>query len=454
MALCVFSHLRANLYFPLAPSINEFLLFYGEKERRKDFGIPSEKNYKYKKITVVRDKFLIRLAIQPPFLNFVATKQLSFKDHLSTMLYCIFARCTSIREVETGLEFCGGKLNHMSLKKVPAKSTLSDGNKNRTSGAFGSLYQSLYQKYKHIISDSQLKPSIASKLYILDSTTISLFKAILKPAGRKRNDGKSKGGIKVHTLLNADSNMPSFIKYTAAAMHDQRFYECIKELPDGSIITFDKAYINYQQFEKFSERGITYVVPQKDNADFTSIEEMGLKDNETAVLKDEIVEVKYTETVEQTSIKRTLQLRRVAYYSEKHKATFIYWTNNLEMTASDIIAIYQNRWQIEKFFKKLKQNFPLNYFLGDNENAIQIQIWCALIGLILLQVLFNENKSQMAFSILASIGCLHLMNYVGIAAIIEKYKQKRKRTKPDPDTPPKKKPKENTHPCSQPKFDF
>lgn len=185
--------------------------------------------------------------------------------------------------------------------------------------------------------------------------------------------------------------MPSFIKYTAAALHDQRFYECIKELPDGSIITFDKAYINYQQFEKFSERGTTYVVPQKDNADLTCIKELELKDNETAILKDKIIEVKYTEAVEQTNVKRTMQIRRIAYYSEKHKATFVYRTNNLELSASDIIAIYQNRWQLEKFFKKPKQNFPLNYFLGDNENVIQIQIWCALIGLILLQVLFNEN---------------------------------------------------------------
>jgi len=138
------------------------------------------------------------------------SKKLSFKDHLTTMLYCIFARCTSIREVETGLDLCQGKLNHMHLKKVPARSTLSDGNKNRSSEAFGPLYQSLYQKYKHTISNSLLKQSIASKLYILDSSTISLFKAILKAAGRKRNDGKSKSGLKVHTLLKADSNMPSF----------------------------------------------------------------------------------------------------------------------------------------------------------------------------------------------------------------------------------------------------
>jgi hypothetical protein len=152
----------------------------------------------------------------------------------------------------------------MNLKKVPPRSTLNDGNKKRTSEAFGSLYQSLYQKYKHIISDSRLRPSITRRLYIIDSSTTSLFKAILKPAGRKRNDGKNKGGIKVHTLLKADSNMPSFIKYTPAALHDQQFYECIKELPDGSIITFGMAHINYLQFEKFSDRGITYVVQQKD----------------------------------------------------------------------------------------------------------------------------------------------------------------------------------------------
>ena len=170
------------------------------------------------------------------------------------MLYCIFARCTSIREVEPGLELCQGKLNHMNLKKVPPRSTLSDRNKKRTIEAFGSLYQSLYQKYKHIISDSRLRPSIASKLYILDSSTISLFKAILKPAGRKRNDGKSKGGIKVNTLLKADSNMPSFIKYSPAALHDQQLYECNKELPDDSIITFNKAYIHCCSVKKLAKR--------------------------------------------------------------------------------------------------------------------------------------------------------------------------------------------------------
>lgn len=138
--------------------------------------------------------------------------------------------------------------------------------------------------------------------------------------------------------------MPGFVKYTAAAMHDQQFYECIKELPDGSIITFDKAYINYLQFEKFNDRGITYVVPQKDNARFTSIKELDLLDTEPLILKDEIIVVKYTGDIEGVAVKRTLELRRIAYYSQKHTTTLIYWTNNLELTATQIVEIYQNPW--------------------------------------------------------------------------------------------------------------
>jgi hypothetical protein len=309
----------------------------------------------------------------------------------------------------------------------------------------------LYDKYKHIISDSPLKHSIASKLYILDSSTISLFKAILKPAGRKRLDGKSKGGIKVHTLLKADTNMPYMVKYTAAALHDQQFYQYINELPGGSIIAFDKAYINYQQFAQFTDSGITYVVPQKDNAVYTSLTELALKDDESQILKDELIQVNYHQQIENISIERTLQIRRIAYYSPQHKTAFVYQTNNTELTAMDIVAIYQNRWQIEKFFKKLKQNFPLQYFLGDNENAIQIQIWCALIGLLLLQVIFTEQKVTLAFSILASIVSLHIMNYISLSAIINAYKQKRVRNKKQSKLKVKSK---NSNPLFVPTFNF
>ena len=370
-------------------------------------------------------------------------KKLFLWDHLVSMLYGIFTNCTSLREIQHGLEICQGKLLHLNLSRVPPRSTLSDGNKSRPAKVFGTIYQKLYETYKPLISDSTLKADIAKRLFILDSTTISLFKAILKPAGRKRSDGKSKGGMKVNTLLQAETHMPAFINYMAAALHDQQFYSYIKELPDHSIIVFDKAYINYQQFDAFCKRDIFYVTRQKDNSIYKSLEEFELPEDEPDILKDERIEVTYKYDKQD----HALQMRRVAIFSEKYQTAFVFITNNFELSASEIAAIYQNRWQIEVFFKKLKQNFPLTYFYGDNTNAIEIQIWCALIALLLLQVVHKEQKSKMAFSILAAIVRLHLMNYVSLSSIIETYKAKRIRKKKVPQKPP---PKRTTpHPALQ-----
>jgi len=370
-------------------------------------------------------------------------KKLFLWDHLVSMLYGVYSHCTSLRELQCGLEVCQGKLNHLNLTRVPPRSTLSDGNKNRPSKVFGTIYQNLYGVYKNTISDSCLKKAAIRGLYILDSSTISLFKAILKPAGRKRKDGTSKGGMKVHTLLNADTNMPSFIKYTAAALHDQQFYKYITELPNYSMIVFDKAYINYKQFEAFTDRHIFYVTRQKTNADYISIEEFDLPNDAQHILKDERIEITYNDNKEE--IKQ--QMRRVAFFSEQYGKAFVYITNNFELTAVEIAAIYAQRWQIEIFFKKLKQNFPLTYFFGDNANAIEIQVWCALIALLLLDVMHKEHNSTMPFSILATLIRLHIMNYVALSAIIEAYKIKRKRNVKTCSKRPH--PKINTPPASQ-----
>jgi len=378
----------------------------------------------FSQLLFLLDESIIRQTISEHKAN-RCYKQLFLWDHLVTMLYGVYTHCTSLREIQAGLEVCQGKLNHLHLNKVPARSTLSDGNKLRPSKVFGTIYQKLYEFYKHSISDSRLSPAPLKNLYILDSSTIALFKAILKPAGRKRKDGTSKGGMKVHTLLNADANMPSFITYTAAALHDQQFYKYIKELPDYSIIAFDKAYINYQQFDAFTARNIYYVTRQKDNADYLSIEEFELPKAAQHILKDEKIQVSYT--VDGKQIQQ--QMRRVAVFSDKYQKAFVYITNHFDLTAVEIAAIYANRWQIETFFKKLKQNFPLTYFFGDNTNAIETQVWCALIALLLLDVLHKGLNSTMAFSIFATIVRLHIMNYVSIAAILEAYKRKRHRNK-------------------------
>lgn len=377
------------------------------------------------------DKPVIQHAVRSHKANY-RYKKLFLWDHLVSMLYGVFTHCTSLRELQCGLEVCQGKLNHLNLSLVPPKRTLADGNMNRPSKVFGTIYKKTYEAYKYLISDSTLKSEIAMRLFILDSSTISLFKAILKPAGRKRKDGRSKGGMKVNTLLQAETNMPCFINYMAAALHDQQFYSYIKELPDNSIIVFDKAYINYHQFATFGDRDVFYVTRQKDNSVYKCLEEFELPDDDQSILKDERIEVTYNHN----KAEKTLQMRRIAVYSEKYKTAFVFITNNFELSAAEVAAIYQNRWQIEVFFKKLKQNFPLTYFYGDNTNAIEIQIWCALIALLLLQVVHKQQHSKLAFSILAAIVRLHLMNYVSLSAIVETYKAKPLRKKSQNDKPP------------------
>lgn len=353
-------------------------------------------------------------------------KKLHLWEHLVSMLYCVFSGCTSLREVQVGLEVCQGKLSHLSLSYVPPRSTLSDGNKKRPAKVFGSVYEKVYSFYKKRMSDSSLDPKILKRLFIADSSTISLFKAILKAAGKKPGNGKSKGGIKVNTLLNAEMNMPVVVNFMASAMNDRGFLKHIQDLPRYSIIVFDKGYESFSYFHDFTQNDIYFVTRQKETAAYTSIEEFDIDQQPSSILKDERIEVIY-KTKNGDAI--PLKLRRIAFWDSYNQRAFVFITNNFELTSIQVADIYKNRWQIELFFKKLKQNFPLVYFLGDNANAIEIQIWCALIALLLLQVLHHGHRSKMAFSLLASIVRQHLMNYVSLYSIIAVYNRKRIRPK-------------------------
>ncbi len=150
-------------------------------------------------------------------------KKFTTYKHLVTMLYLAFEGCTSLREVTTGLLACSTKLFHIGMDYSPRRSTLSDANKNRNSSVFQAIYMKLYQNYGIFLSDSRLSKIDLKRLFIVDSTTISLFKAILKGGGgpKPKDPSKQKGGIKAHTMINAYENVPCLIRYSAAAKHDQ-----------------------------------------------------------------------------------------------------------------------------------------------------------------------------------------------------------------------------------------
>jgi hypothetical protein len=342
-------------------------------------------------------------------------KKFKTKDHLISMLFCAFAKCTSLREVSGAMLGLSGKTKHFQLNHIPKKSTLGDANQRRDSNVFGKIYNKLLLQYGHIISDSRIKDVIHKQIEIFDSTTISLFKDILKCVGRNPEDGKKKGGIKVHTVINVDETVPKLIWFTEAAKNDHILLQKLK-MDSNTIYVFDKGYNDYKAFKRFSENKTGFVTRIKDNAVYETIQTNNIEEHiHSGVLEDQIIEV----LVKENSNESKLKLRMIRFYDRVLKREFEFLTNLFEMRADLVSAIYKLRWQIELLFKQLKQNFPLKYFLGDNENAIKIQIYCALIANLLMTVIQKMLKKSWAFSNLVSFCKIHLFNYIHLLKFLE-----------------------------------
>jgi len=343
------------------------------------------------------------------------TKRFSTKDHLISMLFCVFAKCSSLREVSGAMLGLSGKTKHFQLDSIPYRSTLSDANAKRTCEVVGLRYNLLLREYGQFISDSQIKDVIKKQIEIFDSTTISLFKDILACVGRKPQNGKEKGGIKMHTVINVDEVVPKMVWFTSAATHDHVLLDKLK-MDANTIYVFDKGYNDYKAFEKFCLNSTGFVTRIKDNAvyDVTSVDEID-DDIHSGVLEDTIIEI----VVKDKNGERKLRLRKVRFYDRVLNREFEFLTNLFDIRPDLIAAIYKLRWQIELLFKQLKQNFPLRYFLGDNENAIKIQIYCALIVNLLMTVIQKQLKRKWAFSNLVSFCKIHLFNYIHLMRFLE-----------------------------------
>lgn len=342
-------------------------------------------------------------------------KHFKCKDHLFSMVFCCLEKCNSLREVTGGMLGLSGKEETVRINHLPKKSTLADANKGRKVEFFEEIYNNLLKKYSFVLSDSRVEIALEKKVKIVDSTTISLFKDVLKCVGRKSYDGKSKGGIKSHSVINADEKVPSLVWFTPARTHDHKFLEKLK-CDEHTVYIFDKGYNDYKAFAHFTEQSTGFVTRIKDNAKYEVTQKNLIPENiHSGVLSDEIIEVE----VNKGSGKTKLKLRKIKYYDREHKRNFEFISNLFEFRADTIAALYKIRWQIELLFKQIKQNFPLKYFLGDNENAIKIQIYCVLIVNLLMGVVKKSLKRQWSFSNLVSICRIHLFNYIHLTKFLE-----------------------------------
>lgn len=356
-------------------------------------------------------------------------KAFKTRAHIITMLFGILSRCDSMTEICEGLRAFGGKLNHLGLEKAPAKSTASDGLRNRDHRFFEDLYFALVENYKSFLSDSRTYGLTFKEVLLIDSTTIRLFSDILKGVGRNpKGDGKKKGGLKVHMLIDAVQSVGRFIKITAAKVHDKNFLKSL-ELISHSMIVFDRAYNYYQQFALWSDQQVYFVTRLKKNAVYTVVKVQRShyrKKGKARVLRDEIIEIEYNPEDEtgkkQTKFTKTIRLRKVCYQDEKNRY-YEFLTNNFEITAEEVAFLYKKRWGIEILFKKMKQNFQLHYFYGENINAIYTQVWCTLIAQLLLTVIQKMADVKKAFSVVASLVRIHLISMLDIYELLRSKKR-------------------------------
>jgi len=332
--------------------------------------------------------------------------------HLVSMLFCQFAKSQSVRDISNGLRSATGNLNHLGINKAPSKSTISYQNKHRNWELFRDYYYELLQNLGQHPGFKQVKFRIKSKIFLLDATTISLCLSLFDWAKYKT----AKGAVKMHTLLDYDGNLPAYVNITDGKTADNKGAYDIPLLK-GSVIVADRYYNDFSLLNTWNSKGVHFVVRHKENIRYRTIKENDLPDNRHEhVLKDETIEL----TGVQSKHKYPGKLRRVAIWDDENQQVIEVITNQMSWTANTISELYKSRWQIEIFFREIKQLLHIKSFIGTSQNAVMIQIWTALITILMLKALKAMAKFNWHLSNLVAFIRLNLFVKIDLQQWIDK----------------------------------
>jgi hypothetical protein len=340
-----------------------------------------------------------------------AAKGFSCRAQLVAMLFCQLAHADSLRDICNGLACCMGKLVHLGIDVAPNKSTLSYANRHRPAALYEELFYTALGRFRDEegLGERKRKFRFKNKLLSLDSTTISLCLELFPWAKFRR----AKGGVKAHVLLDHDDYMPSYVLITEARRSDVKMAESFPINP-GSIVAMDRGYNDYGLFGQWTERRIHFVTRLKDNAAYEVLGKATVPANRN-ILSDQLIQF----TGDKARKDCPFPLRRVVVWDTTGQREIELLTNLMEFGATTIAAIYKDRWEIELFFKALKQNLKVKSFVGTSENALRIQIWTALIAILLLKWVHHLSKAKWSLSNLASMLRLNLFTYRDLNAWLD-----------------------------------
>jgi len=299
-------------------------------------------------------------------------------SHLTSMLFCHFAKSQSLRDISNALRSATGNLNHLGNVHPPTKSNLGYQNKHRSWELFRDYYYALQKQLGQQAGFKQVKFKIKSKILLLDATTISLCLSLFDWAKYKTK----KGAIKLHTLLDFDGNLPVYVNITDGKTADNKGAYDIP-LIAASVIVADRFYNDFYLLNVWDSNKVFFVIRHKENLKFTVVKENELPDNRHQhILQDEIIEL-----TGKTKGKYPKKLRRIALWDDKNQQVIELITNHLKWSCNTIGELYKSRWDIEIFFRDIKQLLNIKSFIGTSRNAVMIQIWTALITILVLKYL-------------------------------------------------------------------
>ena len=314
-------------------------------------------------------------------------------DQLVAMTFGQLNKCLSLREINLGLSVDEKLIRDLNLEQSPAKSTMSDGNAQRSWRVFESIYFELIKYYKGVFSKQEAYKEIAEiegkSIKLIDATVMSVCLRLFDWAKYRT----AKGGIKIHTSLDEKTLLPDIINITEAKLSDRRGVDEFR-YPKDTIIVDDRGYFDFKLFKLRIEDGNIFVTRSKSNTVFESIKELELPENKDhEIIKDEIIFLTGKQAIE-AELNQT-QLRRIAVVVDEvdritrkvSTKTIVLISNNLIWSAATIVELYKRRWQIETFFKLIKQNLQIKNFLGVNENSNKSQIFIALITYFLIELI-------------------------------------------------------------------
>lgn len=337
-------------------------------------------------------------------------KSFSCWNQLVVLLYAQITGKDSLRDIEIGFRYQNKSWNHLGVESI-SKSNLSYANTKRPFHIYEKLFYEVLQQCKTLqpeYNNFELK----NDLYSLDSTTISLCLSMFSWAKFR----KQKGAFKLHTLFNTKSQIPELIVHSDGKRNDiakAREMDIIDTLPKYSFLAIDRAYIDYAWLYKLHKNEIFFVSRKKKNMNYVVLgqhkgvlEEGVLKDEKIAFILDK-AEEDYPD-----------DMRKITYYDKETDKIYEFITNNFELSSKTIADIYKSRWQIELFFKWIKQHLKIKTFLGTSENAVMTQIWVAMIYYLLLSFIKFQTKFKKSLLYLARIIQETLLHNVSIIEIL------------------------------------